>query len=321
METVMVAWMFDSLLGLGLLWLAWQSLACSDLFKAIVLFIAFGLLMALAWVRLEAPDVALAEAAIGAGLTGALLMVALAQLQSIETNGDAAVATVKKGHCIRPLQWLLLIALSLMATGLGYVIISFPAHVPGLSTAVATHLEASGVSNPVTAVLLNFRGYDTLLELVVLLLALLGVWSLGGTVPQQTTTPAPLVLEALTRLLVPMLILTAAYLLWVGAHAPGGAFQAGSVLAAAGVLLLLIGRHPRAALMALPLRLILVLGPATFVAMAVVTMLIEGALLKFPPEHAGKLILLLETTAMLSIGATLAALFLGGRRHTDKEHS
>lgn len=51
---------FDTLLGTALLWLAWRALSCPDLFKAIVLFIAFGLLMALAWVRLEAPDVALA---------------------------------------------------------------------------------------------------------------------------------------------------------------------------------------------------------------------------------------------------------------------
>ena len=46
-----------------------------------MLFIAFGLLMSLAWVRLDAPDIALAEAAIGAGLTGALLLAALARLK------------------------------------------------------------------------------------------------------------------------------------------------------------------------------------------------------------------------------------------------
>lgn len=72
---------FDVVLGLALLWLAWQALASPELFRAIVLFIAFGLLMALAWVRLEAPDVALAEAAIGAGLTGALLLTALSRLE------------------------------------------------------------------------------------------------------------------------------------------------------------------------------------------------------------------------------------------------
>ena len=81
METLtLLAWAFDSLLGLGLLWLAWRALACPDLFRAIVLFVAFGLLMALAWGRLDAPDIALAEAAIGAGLTGALLLAALARL-------------------------------------------------------------------------------------------------------------------------------------------------------------------------------------------------------------------------------------------------
>jgi len=73
---------FDALLGFALLWLAWRALASPDLFKAIVLFIAFGLLMSLAWVRLDATDVALAEAAIGAGLTGALLLAALARLDA-----------------------------------------------------------------------------------------------------------------------------------------------------------------------------------------------------------------------------------------------
>jgi len=82
----LLAWLFDGVLGVLLLWLAWRALACPDLFKAIVLFIAFGLLMAIAWVRLAAPDVALAEAAIGAGLTGALLLAALARLNTTTNN-------------------------------------------------------------------------------------------------------------------------------------------------------------------------------------------------------------------------------------------
>ena len=89
METItLLGWSFDLLLGFGLICLAWWTLFCTDLFKAIVLFIAFGLLMALLWVRLDAPDVALAEAAIGAGLTGALLMAALARLQNTSRNNN-----------------------------------------------------------------------------------------------------------------------------------------------------------------------------------------------------------------------------------------
>lgn len=64
----------DLLLAAILLWIAIRSLITPDLFHAIVLFMIFGLLMALAWIRLDAPDIALAEAAIGAGLTGALLL-------------------------------------------------------------------------------------------------------------------------------------------------------------------------------------------------------------------------------------------------------
>jgi len=90
----LLQWVFDAVLGFGLLWLAWRALASPDLFRAIVLFIAFGLLMALAWVRLDAPDVALAEAAIGAGLTGALLLAALARLKS----NNETMAAHEKDH-------------------------------------------------------------------------------------------------------------------------------------------------------------------------------------------------------------------------------
>lgn len=70
----------DLLLGLALAFVAWRVLYTEALFTAVVLFVTFGLLLALVWMRLEAADVALAEAAIGAGLTGALLMASLARL-------------------------------------------------------------------------------------------------------------------------------------------------------------------------------------------------------------------------------------------------
>lgn len=42
-------------------------------FRAIILYMMFGFLVTLSWVRLDAWDVAIAEAAIGAGFTGILL--------------------------------------------------------------------------------------------------------------------------------------------------------------------------------------------------------------------------------------------------------
>ncbi len=315
-----LAWTFDSLLCMGLLWLAWKALACPDLFKSIVLFIAFGLLMTLAWVRLHAPDIALAEVAIGAGLTGALLLGALARLRLTETNNDMTIKPENINQNILSFQWLPLVILLLVAAGLAFAILSLPSFAPGLSAEVNANIETSGVSNPVTAVLLNYRGYDTLLEMIVLLVALLGVWSLDNQAPHAETTTGP-VLDYLSRLLTPVLFLVAAYLLWVGAHAPGGAFQAGAVLGAAGVLLILAGWRLPGRLASLPLRILLITGPGTFVTVTVLTLLFEGSLLKYPPEQAGILILILEATATLSIGATLAALFLGGRPTDSQENT
>jgi energy-converting hydrogenase B subunit D len=69
----------DILLAVTLVWLAWRILTLDALFEEAVLFIVFGLVMALTWLRLGAPDIALAEAAIGAGLTGALILDAVGQ--------------------------------------------------------------------------------------------------------------------------------------------------------------------------------------------------------------------------------------------------
>jgi multisubunit Na+/H+ antiporter MnhB subunit len=208
---------------------------------------------------------------------------------------------------------LLLVALlSALVAGLGYVVLSLPSQAPGLGEHVAKNLEPSGVSNPVTAVLLNFRSYDTLLEMGVLLLTLLGVWSLGGVPKHRESSPGP-VLDMLSRLLVPVMILVAGYLLWVGAHAPGGAFQAGSVLGAMGVLLLLASWRPGPRLAGPPLRIVLVAGLGMFVAVGMVLILVGRRLLEYPPALAGAMIFLIEAVATLSIGMILAALFLGGR--------
>ncbi|WKZ32392.1 MAG: DUF4040 domain-containing protein [Thermodesulfobacteriota bacterium] len=72
--------LLDIILAASLVLLAWRLITTPDLFKAAVLFITLSLLMALAWVRLKAPDIALAEAAIGAGITGILLIDTLGRL-------------------------------------------------------------------------------------------------------------------------------------------------------------------------------------------------------------------------------------------------
>lgn len=207
-----------------------------------------------------------------------------------------------------------LIALLVIALGglLAAVILGLPAPSGQLPALVAAHLDASGVAHPVTAVLLNFRGYDTLLEIGVLLLAVLGTLAVRQAADSaaQVTPPAGTVLATLTRLVVPLMVVVAGYLLWAGAHQPGGAFQAGAVLAAAGVLLRLSGQlpplEPR-----LRLRAGLLLGFAVFLAVALGTSLAGRGLLSYAPAQAGGWILLIEASLTLSIALILVSLFVG----------
>jgi multisubunit Na+/H+ antiporter MnhB subunit len=187
-----------------------------------------------------------------------------------------------------------------------------------LRPSVAAHLAASGVEHPVTAVLLNYRGYDTLLEIAVLLLALLGILAVtrdqGGGAPR----PVDPLLQMLARIAAPLMIVVAIYLLWAGAFRPGGAFQAGAVLAAAMVLLHLTGLLPGWRQPGVRLRWGLAAGFLVFLAVAA-ALLLAGGLLTYPPAHAGALILLIESGLTFSLGLILAGLFLFLSRDEDNE--
>lgn len=65
---------------------ALASVAGGGVFRAVIFFITYGLFVAMAWARLGALDVALAEAAIGAGLTGVLLLAALGRLRRMNAT-------------------------------------------------------------------------------------------------------------------------------------------------------------------------------------------------------------------------------------------
>jgi uncharacterized MnhB-related membrane protein len=93
----MIEWWLDGLVGLMMLWLAWQALSSADLLRAVAMFVTFGLLVAIAWIRLEAPDVAIAEAAIGAGLTGALLLITIRRMEDQRKSGDLEKRRAKAG--------------------------------------------------------------------------------------------------------------------------------------------------------------------------------------------------------------------------------
>ncbi len=304
--------LFDFLVTAGLVILAGRILLTIHNFEAIVLFIAFGLLMALAWTRLAAPDIALAEAAVGAGLTGVLLLDTLWHISLTATDPLSDASPQRKYLTLKSLltfaSVLTLLALLLLTAS------ETALERGGLVSQVRDTLHLSGVEHPVTAVLLNFRGYDTWLELGILMVAVIAVISMRGTVAvfsPQVNKEEHVVARWLVRCLLPLMVLSAAYLLWLGKFAAGGAFQAGVVLSAAFILVMLSGLIPFPERLQAVWRVVLIGGFAVFLTVALVLVSQGRALLQYPVAYSSTLILIIEISATFSIGATLAALFAG----------
>lgn len=302
----MIGFIIDGVLALGIIILAIQTVRSDSPFQAMLMFIVFGLLMSLAWARLHAPDLALAEAAIGAGITGALLLVTWRRLQAHGPDTDPGQGPALSRWLALPIAG----AASLLVIGIAWTALELPA-APGTAGELALkQLDDIGVSNPVTGVLLGFRAYDTLLEMAVLLAAWLGARTVAtefrpGALPGPAHAEVPLV-GALLSLVVPISILVAVYLLQAGGSAPGGAFQGGAVLAAGGVLLCLTGRLEAAARASTLERVGVILGLAVFSIAGLVVMALGGPMLALPGIWA---IYLVETALLLSIALTLVLLF------------
>jgi multisubunit Na+/H+ antiporter MnhB subunit len=202
------------------------------------------------------------------------------------------------------------------AAALGWALAAVP-EVQRIAPLVEEHLPASGVDNQVTAVLLNFRGYDTLLEIAVLLLSAVGVmvlWS-GGAEPgtrerlHHGPIRSPMLAWYVVRLW-PIVLLFGAHMWWTGASHPGGAFQAGAVLAGGVALLLLSGMVPPPVRTG-GLRAALVVGLLVFLAAAAVPLAIGNAVLGYPEGWSKPIIATVEAFATVSIAAALAVMMAG----------
>jgi multisubunit Na+/H+ antiporter MnhB subunit len=172
-------------------------------------------------------------------------------------------------------------------------------------------LADSGVVHPVTAVLLNFRAYDTLLEIAVLLAAALAAFPLIANKCSSKDNEAlavGVVLETFAKLMVPVAALVAAYILWTGTKAPGGAFQSAALLCAIGVLLLVSGwRSPDWT--QFRWRVLMAGGLIVFLLVGMLGMLGDKSFLEYPSGWAGGLILGVEFCLTVSLTVILVSLF------------
>lgn len=296
-----------------------------DLFAIAMLWGIYGLLSAAVFVTLDAPDVAMTEAAVGAGLSTVLM------LATLHFVGRESMPARK-----RPL--VALVVTLAVGGALVYGVSDLPlfGDPSGPAHGAVSHhyLDRTateiGIPNVVTAVLASYRGYDTLGETAVILTAGIGVLALLGRLPRRSTragTPhaaavpaAPhdhAILRVVAKILLPLILMFALYVQAHGEYSPGGGFQAGVVFATALVLhALVFGVRAARAVAPEPwLERGMAAGLLLYGGTGVVTMLLGGAFLDYDVlagdavtgQHLG--IVVIEIGVGLTVATALTAVF------------
>jgi multicomponent Na+:H+ antiporter subunit B len=169
--------MNDLLLGgllVMLVALALIALRAADLLMAVLSLGAYGFVMSLIWAAMGAVDVAFTEAVVGAGATTIFFLATL-------------LATTRRRHPGRSRMWGLGAAAGvLVAAAIAVVSRDLPLwddpDTPSAIHVSPRYLEdaiaETGTPNAVTAVLADYRSYDTLIETVVIVTAGIGCWLL-----------------------------------------------------------------------------------------------------------------------------------------------
>lgn len=154
--------------------LAVVAVRATDLLLAVVVMAAYGFTMSLVWAAIGAVDVAFTEAVVGAGAGTVLFLAALLRTSR------------RRSPLPSPLRWLALSVVVPVGAVLLVVIQPLPpwgdpAAPPSVHVSpryLAETVAETATPNAVTAVLADYRSYDTLIETVVIVTAGIGGWLL-----------------------------------------------------------------------------------------------------------------------------------------------
>ncbi|MDX1499024.1 MAG: DUF4040 domain-containing protein [Woeseiaceae bacterium] len=294
-----------------------------NLFVAVMLMGIASLLIAANFFILDAADVALTEAAVGAGISTVLFLSALALTSERERSPTSR----------KLLSFTVVVVAALVVI---YATFDKPRfgdpEAPAQTHVAPWYLEKTpeyiDIPNVVTAVLGSYRAYDTLGEVFVVFTAGVGVlFLLGpgtGAAGQRTGPTDPgaglrhhLIPRVVGRVLIPFILLFGLYVQFHGEYGPGGGFQAGALIAAAIVLYALL-EGERQALRVLPERLLVGLmagGALLYAGVGIAGMALGGNFLDYSvlagnPVKGQQLgILLIEAGVGITVTGTLLGIF------------
>ncbi|MDA0261416.1 MAG: hypothetical protein O3A21_04370 [Proteobacteria bacterium] len=175
---------------------------------------------------------------------------------------------------------------------------------PASKSPVSRHYITRGmaetaVPNMVTAVLGDYRSYDTLFETVVVFtagIAIIGILGVARLTDRESIDPQPetqladrdRIVIYTCRLLIPVMQLFALYVVAHGHHSPGGGFQGGVILGASFILWAIARDLPTALRRVPPRRMILLAGTGVLIyaGIGALCALMGGRFLDFSTLHS-----------------------------------
>lgn len=230
-----------NLIVLLLIVISIKIIIAKDLLEAVIFTSVFSLLIGLSYLLMDAPDVAMTEAALGACLSTCVYLNLLRKLPSDLKNNIQKSKIIPAG--------LICLSFILVLTYMGLELPNYGDENTPLQTGVTKYyLENTGqdigVPSFVAAILASYRGYDTLGETSVILIAGISVLlvlskrmdpSLHENDIEENKNGAILklypIIKHITTFLVPYIILYSLYIQLNGESSPGGGFQAGVIFA------------------------------------------------------------------------------------------
>ena len=204
---------------------------------ALLMLSVVGLLVALAFVRFSAPDLALTQLSVEM-VTMVLLMLALFFLPATTPGESSSLRGLR--------DFILAGGFGTLVALLVYAVLTRPYETIA-DYFIANSVPGGGGTNVVNVILVDFRGFDTLGEISVLAIAGMGIYALLGGLqlfqPKQDADGHewardrhPLILATLSRLLLPLALLISAFIFLRGHNLPGGGFIAGLITSIALIL-------------------------------------------------------------------------------------
>ena len=314
-----------------------------DLFAVIMLSGIYSLLSASFFVAMDAVDVAFTEAAVGAGISTLLMLVAITMTGRSE-NPSRHKPVLALAVVIVTGSLLIYGTLDMPYFGLA----QDPVHLHVAPRYINDSMQEIGVPNIVTSVLASYRAFDTLGEVVVIFTAGMGVLALLSVVrrPRDVTGDIAkidllnksmheehLILRIVTKMLIPFILLFALYVQFHGDYGPGGGFQAGVIFAAAIILYaMLFGMSTaRRVINQSVIQLFAAIGVLLYGSVGVISLLngknfLDYSVLSDDPvagQHLG--ILLIELGVGITVASVMVIIFFNfaGRRHNslNKEYN